>query len=122
MHGTDELTFLWYIYLWVALSAIGAAIAYQRGRSAVGAGIICLAFSPVVGIPIALILDRDDEVLEARKLNNKAVQRCPSCAELVKRAARVCRYCGTDLDAHKKAATPKAELTLGEMKDRGIIR
>lgn len=75
--------------------AIGGA-AYKRGRSAFSFIMLALLLTPLLSYLILLIAgsDRQSEDLRAGRL-----VRCPSCAELVQAAARVCRFCSREIGA-----------------------
>lgn len=105
------------IVLWVFFSFIAGAIAERKGRSGVGLLVLSLLLSPLVGIVVALVLSPNNAVIERRELRSGDRKRCPACAELVRAEAAKCRYCGAELSDGRPA-----ELTLGEMKAKGLIR
>lgn len=78
------------------LGLIPALIARGKGRDfatwwTYGAALF------IVALPHAFLIAPDRAALGQRK--------CPFCAEYVKRAARVCRYCGRDLPESSRAAS-----------------
>lgn len=84
------------LILAVFLGLIPAAIASNKGHN----GFLWWLFGAllfIVALPLALILPRDTRELEARELRGGA-RRCPHCAELIRREAKVCRFCGRDVD------------------------
>jgi hypothetical protein len=48
-------------------------------------------------LPHALLIKPDVQAIEREKLASGDSRKCPFCAEIVKREAVVCRYCGRDL-------------------------
>ena len=62
-----------------------------------GYGLLSLLLSPLIGILVLLIAGRKPEALEHRAIEKGTMQRCPFCAEVIRREAVVCRFCGRNL-------------------------
>ena len=50
----------------------------------------------IVALPHALIVRADDRAIESRQLS-LGMKNCPSCAEIIKKYAKVCKHCGRDV-------------------------
>jgi RNA polymerase subunit RPABC4/transcription elongation factor Spt4 len=82
------------IFLWIVFSIVVGVYASSKkvsGDFAFGF-FISLFFSPVIGF-IATALSKPSE----RELLKGGMKKCTHCAELVKREAIKCRYCGASL-------------------------
>lgn len=79
----------------ILIGLIPAAIAKSKGRD-FGLWWLYGAALFIVALPHALIMKTDHAVLELRQLSD-GMKRCQHCAELIKREAKVCRYCGRDV-------------------------
>lgn len=51
----------------------------------------------IVALPVALLMSKDQAVLDRRALSTGVSQKCPQCAELVRADATTCRHCGASL-------------------------
>ncbi len=78
------------------LGSIPAMIAKSKGREAFVWWIYgTLLF--IVALPHSLLLNRDQAALDREAIYNGSMRKCPACAELVRREAKICRYCQTEL-------------------------
>jgi ribosomal protein L32 len=47
-----------------------------------------------IALPWVLLMKGDRGLSDARRMARHDLRKCPSCAELIRREARVCRFCG----------------------------
>ena len=50
----------------------------------------------IVALPHSLIMKADQQSIEKQQLS-EGMKKCPSCAEMIKQDAKVCRYCSRDV-------------------------
>lgn len=77
------------------LGLIPGAIAKGKGKS-FGLWWIYGAAIFIVALPHALIMRPDDDAIERRQLGS-GMKKCPSCVEMIKQDAKVCKHCGRDV-------------------------
>jgi hypothetical protein len=86
------------ILFWTIIGGfVGALIGQRKGRTGEGA-VLGLILGPIGWLVVALGPDYKT-AQESRK--------CPFCAELVKKEAKVCKHCGRDLPGGTNAAVQK---------------
>ncbi len=85
-------------YLVIALlfGLVSSAIASQKGRSEPGFFALGFLLGPI-GAACALIVSKDERVVQSELLLAGELTRCPFCADLVQSQALVCRSCSREL-------------------------
>ncbi len=93
-----------FVSFWIIMAVVVAIVAGSKGRNMLGWGFYGFLIWPIALVHI-LCVRPERHVTEARDLAAGDVRKCPACAELVKREAKICRFCHTDLAAPEAAAS-----------------
>lgn len=81
------------IFIWVFFAVVIGYAAFRRGRSCFGWFLLGILISPLLAGFLLLALPNKT----MRAPTPETHVKCPDCAELVRREARVCMHCGCRL-------------------------
>lgn len=82
--------------VWLVVAITAAIVASNKGRSGVGWFFLCMLLTPVAILILLALPRRGAAALAAADaaLDPAETKVCPRCAETVRRAAAICRFCG----------------------------
>ena len=84
-----------FVALWIACSIGAAVIASSKKRNVLLWLLLGLLFGPLGLLTVGLMSRSEEPGDDERK--------CPYCAEVIKKQARVCKHCGNEVGALEKA-------------------
>ncbi len=92
-----ELFAVWFIF--AVIVGIGAS---SRGRNGLGWWLLAMLISPLLAVILLMLLPSLKKPADAATPETHV--KCPDCAELVLKEARVCKHCGCRLVPQLPAA------------------
>jgi len=104
------------IFIALVIACIPAAIAQRKGRQFGLWYLYGLLLFPIALIH-SLAASKSIEGLEQQVLETGKYRKCPSCAELVKLEANICKHCRSDLEPLPASVQLKAPTAKERIKD-----
>ena len=87
----------WFL-IWALCAIFSAAIASSKHRSSGGWFVLGFLFGPFALISVGLMPTLRSGSEARTEPNQNELRKCPQCAEMIKREAKKCRYCGSEVE------------------------
>lgn len=96
-----------WLVIWIVGMLLTGAIADAKGRSALLWALAALIFTPLLALVVLALPSQvgANERRAAERGRSREHRICPECAELVRREAGTCRFCGAELPALPRQRT-----------------
>jgi hypothetical protein len=91
---------------WLIFSFVVGIVRSSRGGGFFGMFLLSLLLSPIIGLILALAIPVSPKAQEAQAMTAGDLRKCPQCAELVKREAKICRFCRAELTPEPASGPP----------------
>jgi hypothetical protein len=100
------------VVIWIVVAIVAAIVAGNKGRSAAGWFFLCILLTPLaIFILLALPTLKSAEPQPVRVVAQpeEPTKTCPECAEVVRAAAKICRFCRHEFEP----SLPRSEVQGG---------
>lgn len=102
---------LFIVFVWFVFAIVVGSAARSRNRSGFNWFLLSLFVSPLLTTVWLFILPKRSGLTRNEQIEQlRSLRQCPSCAETVKREAKICKHCHRDLpDPEPLPALPERQ-------------
>ena len=90
------------LIIWIIIPSLIAKAAREKGRSYAGFFILSILFSPLIGGLILLLLGKNENEINRKKIESGENKYCPYCANIIQSKAMICTFCQRELIKKEK--------------------